>query len=174
MQPEIKKCHICGRESSFYSEYLKQSLCKKHLERMLTKRIRSALISKDYKQRKFRLSPDNSDAYKIEKFVFREDNKSSLLLMNFTLEDFALSVLDYFLSGNKPKQKIGSKTFFNPLYTASDEEIAAFLTSKGEKTKPKKITKKQEYLMEFIKDIEKRRPGGMLSIVKMGEKIGII
>ncbi len=174
MQPEPKKCYICGRESVFYSEYLKQALCKKHLERMLTKRIRSTLISKNYKQRKFRLSSDGSDGYKIEKFVFREDANSSLKLMNFTLEDFSLSVLDYFLTGSKPKQKIGSKTFFNPLYNTSDLEIAAFLASKGEKTKPRKITKRQKYLMDFIRDIEKRRPGGMLSMVKMGEKIGII
>ncbi len=174
MQLETQKCHICGRESEFYSEYLKQPLCKKHLERMLTKRIRSALISKDYKQRKFKLSPDGSDAYKMEKFVFRVDKKSGVLLTNLTMEDFALSVLDYFLTGKKPKQKIGAKTFFNPLYTTSNEEITAFLESKGEKTKPKKLTKRQRYLTDFMKDIEKRRPGGMLSIVKMGEKIGII
>ena len=174
MGGQMKKCYICGREAYFYSTYLKYYLCKKHLERMLIKRTRGAVISKGHKRRAFKLVNDGSDAYKLNTFLFKADKKSNAVLRNYTLEDFALVVLEYFLSKNKPKLRIGSNTFFNPLYTTSEDEISAFLISKGEKANPKPRTGREKYLLDLMKDVEKRRPGAMLSAVRIGEKIGII
>jgi len=117
---------------------------------------------------------DGSIGYKMVSFVFRRDKDSTLTLRNGTLDDFAVSVLKYFVKGEKPKQKIGSEKFFNPIYTTSEEELAAFFASKRIRYKKRKRGKADLYLLDFIKDIEKRRPGGMLSIVKIGEKMDIV
>lgn len=174
MERDAGKCNTCARESYFYSVYLKQGLCKKHFEKMLIRRARSALISKGYKQRKFKISDDSSAGSKMVNFIFRKDAKSSLLLKNAVLEDFSVAVLRYFLTGDKPKYKIGSKTFFNPLYLISEEELEAFLKAKEIKYVKKEFRGKDLYILNFIRDVEKRRPGGMISLVKMGERIGII
>jgi hypothetical protein len=141
---------------------------------MLIKRTRGAVISKGYKRRAFKLINDGSSAYKLNAFLFKADKKSIISLRNNTLEDFALAVLEYFISKNKPKLKIGSTKFFNPLYTTSEDEIIAFLKSKNEKADLKPRTDREKYLLQFMRDIEKRRPGSMLSAVRIGEKIRII
>lgn len=168
------KCQTCGRGAYFYSLYLKQGLCKKHLEKMLVRRIKSTVLVKSYKQRRFRMLADGSLGYKMINFVFRKDQKSTLLLKNITLEAFAIDVLKYFLMGKKPIHKIGSSEFFNPLYSTSEEEIMAFLDSKGLKYQKKKRAGLDAQILDIIKEIEKRRPGGMISLVKIGERMDII
>ncbi len=174
MEKSASKCFTCGREAYFYSAYLKQNLCKKHFEKMLIRRVRSALISKGYKQKAFRMTDDGSAAYRMLKFVFKKDDNGTVTLENSVLEDFALAVLEYFLTKKKPAHQIGLKTRFNPLYQVSEEELYAFLDMKGIKYKKKTHGGREGYLLDFMKDVEKRRPGGMLSAVKMGEKIGVI
>lgn len=174
MDGALGKCHTCGREGVYYSMYLKQSLCKKHLEKMLVRRIRGALISRSYKQKRFRTANDGSAAHKMISFVFKIDPKSSLTLRNGTLEDFAISVLRYFMEGRKPTKRVGSKTFFNPLYTTSEDEVYAFLDSKRVVYKRRQRKGKDRYMLDFIGGIEARRPGGMLSLVKIGERLGLV
>lgn len=167
-------CHVCGRKAYFHSNYLKKGLCRTHFERMLVSRARSSVISAGYRDRTFKLVEDGSAAYVFLSYVFREDGKNRLTLKNSTLEDFAAEVLGYFINGRKPRQKIASKKSFNPLYTTSEKELAAFASLKGLKTAEKKRSSGAAYLIEIAEDVEKRRPGAMISSVKMGKRMGLI
>ena len=72
------------------------------------------------------------------------------------------------------KKKIAGKTSLNPLYTTSDDEIRDLLIIHGEKTAEKKRTGFDRDILNMISDVEKRRPGGMISLVKMGARLGVI
>ncbi len=173
---EDQNCRICGREAAFYSEYLKQALCKKHLEKMLVRRINGELINHGLgRQPAYRLKDDGSIGYKMNEFIFTRRSNSGLKLGNEVLEDFAVEVFKYFTTGSKPKAKINGKNGFNTLYLTSEKEIAAFFMSKGLAVKePSKKKGNEGYLMTFLEEIEKRRPGAMISIVKIGERLGLI
>ncbi len=168
------KCFNCGRDAEFYSQYLGQSLCKRHFEKMLIRRARSSVVSKGYKRKGFRLKDDGTPAYRALKLIFAEDPSSDITLGTGTLEDFAVGVMVYFASGKAPKKKVGGKTGFNPLYTTSNDEIRDLLSIHGEESSEKKRIGFDNDVLSLLKDVEKRRPGGMISLVKMGERLGII
>ena len=172
---EEHACIMCGRAADFYSPYLKQHLCKKHFEKMMMRRISKIVVSSGLKNRTYKFSDDGSDAYRMLDFTFRLDGSSKTRLNNGTLEDFAVEILRYFTEKRyRPKIKIKGKDFINPLYTTSESEIADFLGAKNIKTTAKKRSEKERWLIGFLYDLEKRRPGGLISIVKIGARIGII
>lgn len=168
------KCHVCGRDAFFYSGYMKKELCLKHFERMLISRARSTVKSEEYKKRTFRIRDDGSAASVFLKFIFREDGKSSLTLSNLTVEDFTIDVLRYFIRGKKPRDRVATKNTFNPLYTTSESELEAFMSAKQLAYKKRKRSEDDSYLLGIADDVEKRRPGGMISAVRIGRRMGII
>lgn len=92
---EQDKCKVCGRDAEFYSPYLKQHLCKKHFERMIIRRVSKVVTSAGLKSRGYRLKDDGSEAFRLIKFMFKEDKNSKVALLNYTMEDFAVEVLKY-------------------------------------------------------------------------------
>ncbi len=168
------KCHTCSREACFYSDHLKKWLCFKHVGKMLINRARSAVISRGYRNRTFKMLDDGSAASVFIAFVFKKDEKSSLTLANNTVEYFAVSVLKYFIKGIKPTSKVATATTFNPLYTISEKELDAFMAIKGFGFRKQERSSEDSYFLDLANKIEKRRPGGMISTVKLGIKMGLI
>jgi hypothetical protein len=170
-----KKCVICGREAVFYSEYLKQDLCKKHFERMLIKRVKSNMNSYKIKNQNFKLGSENKCGKEFLKFVFRGmESENGKELCSYTLEDFAISVMSFFLFHEPSNKKIEGNEKFDPLFNVSEKEIISFFRLKKIKLNEIKRNKKEETVLSFLRDIEERRPGGMISLVKAGINLGII
>ena len=170
-----KNCSICGREAVFYATYLKQELCKKHFERMLMKRIRSNLNSYGIKDRYFKFENKNSCGMSFLRFFFKDrESSNGLRLYSYTLEDFALAVMRFFLFHEESRIKIRGKYGFSPLYNVSENEIAEFFKSKEKEISPITREGKDRAVLDFLKDIEERRPGGMMSLVKAGITLNII
>ena len=170
-----KKCVICGREAVFYSEYLKQDLCKKHFERMLIKRVRSNMNSYKIKNQNFKLGSENKCGKEFLKFIVRDmESENGKVLHSYTLEDFAISVMGFFLFHNPSDKKIDDSGKFSPLFNVSENEIISFFRLKKVNLKAVKRSKKEEAVLSFLRDIEERRPGGMISLVKAGINLGII
>ncbi|MCL5009891.1 MAG: hypothetical protein M1433_02865 [Candidatus Parvarchaeota archaeon] len=168
------ECHVCGREMYFYSEYLKSGLCAKHFEKMLVRRVRSAIISEGFRDRTFKIIKNDSAASRFLGLVFMEDDKSDLTLDTNTVEDFSAEVLEYFTLGTKPPAKVSHGNVFNPLYLTSEKEIIAFLKLKGVEGREKHRSEMDAYLLSIAETVEKRRPGAMISSVKIGREMDII
>lgn len=169
-----ENCSICGRTAVFYSAYLKQNLCKKHFEHMVFRRIRAAFASSGLKAKDCSLPRGNSAPAGMIRFLFKDSKGGGIRLQTNTLEDFAVSIMEYFAFSKKPNISVNSKGTFSPLYTTSEKEIAAFLDLKGINFHEKKRKGLDAELLGILEDIEKRRPGGMLSIVKIGRTLGLI
>ncbi len=161
------QCAICGREAYYYSEYLKQWLCKKHFEKMIVRRIRRNIINNGFYSKEYRIL-DSTEASKLLRLLFKEGNGP--ILDTYTLEDFAEEVLEYLLLNKEPKIKVKDKNYFNPLYNSAREEIIAFAKLKNLEIKFEENPK----LLNFINELEKRRPGSKISIVNSALSLGII
>ncbi len=170
-----KTCAICGRKAVFYSAYLKQELCKKHFERMLIKRVRSNMNLHKIKKSSFIFGDENNCGKEFLKFMFKDmDSSSGEKLYSYTLEDFAVCVMEFFLFHNPPDKKIEQKNGFSPLFNVSEHEIISFFKLKKKDVEHITRNGKDEYVLKFLTEIEERRPGGMISLVKAGIKLGII
>ena len=108
-------------------------------------------------------------------FFFKDnESRDGLMLCSYTLEDFALAVMKFFLFHEDSGIKIREKSGFSPLYNVSESEIAEFFRSKGKELPPLTRKGKDKAVLDFLKDIEERRPGGMMSLVKAGITLNII
>ncbi len=170
-----KKCLVCGKNAVFYSTYLKQDLCKKHFERMLIRRVRSNMLSNGIRGYSLRLGNENPSGLIFLRFLFKEeDTGKTMILKSDTLEDFSISVMKFFLFHENPKSKISESGRFSPLFNVSEKEIEAFFDLKKKKVSAKNRDERDSKVLNFIYSIEERRPGGMISIVKIGLELGII
>ena len=170
-----KTCAICGRKAVFYSAYLKQELCKKHFERMLIKRVRSNMNSHKIRNQSFIFGDENKCGNAFLKFMFRDrESSNGEKLYSYTLEDFAICVMKFFLFHDTPDKKIEQKNSFSPLFNVSENEIISFFKLKKIDIEHVSRNKKDEFVLKFLTEIEERRPGGMISLVKAGIKLGII
>ncbi|MCL5976009.1 MAG: hypothetical protein M1580_00225 [Candidatus Parvarchaeota archaeon] len=170
-----KTCAICGREAVFYSSYLKQELCKKHFERMLIKRVKSNMNTNKLRSRLFRFGNENNYGRAFLEFMFKDlESKDGEKLYSYTLEDFAISVMKFFLFHEPTDKKIKNKDGFSPLFNVSENEIMSFFRLKKKTLQNAKRSGKDESVLKFLMEIEERRPGGMISLVKAGITLGII
>jgi hypothetical protein len=170
-----KTCAICGREAVFYSAYLKQELCKKHFERMLIKRVKSNMNANKLRNRLFRFGNENNCGRDFLAFLFKDlESKAGEKLYSYTLEDFAISVMKFFLFHDTADKKIKEKDGFSPLFNVSENEIINFFRLKKKILQEVKRSGKDEAVLKFLMEIEERRPGGMISLVKAGMALGII
>ncbi|MGC8533037.1 MAG: hypothetical protein ACP5MV_00160 [Candidatus Parvarchaeum sp.] len=170
-----KNCAICGRKAVFYSPYLKQELCKKHFERMLLKRVKSNINANKSRSRLFVLGNNNYCGRSFLEFMFKDmQGKGGDKLYSYTLEDFAISVMKFFLFHEPTDKKIKEKDGFSPLFNVSENEIISFFRLKKKILAGVKRNEKDEKVLKFLTEIEERRPGGMISLVKAGIELGII
>ncbi len=169
-----EKCSLCGKDAAFYSNYLKQYLCKKHLEKMLFRRINTTLLSAGLRKSAYSVPKGDSPGARMLQFMFRNNTGEGVKLEANTLDDFAAALMSHFAFSRKIRISISSPRRFNPLYTTSDEEISALLSIKGIKFSGKKRDREDLYALEMLSDLERRRPGAMLSIVKVGARLGLI
>ena len=170
-----KTCSICGRKAVFYSPYLKQELCKKHFERMLIKRVRSNMNSHKTRKQSFIFGDENKCGNEFLKFMFKDlESSNGERLFSYTLEDFAVCVMKFFLFHDSPDKKIKQKNGFSPLFNVSEKEIISFFKLKKKDLEPVSRKGKDESVLKFLREIEERRPGGMISLVKAGISLGII
>ena len=170
-----KACAICGKKAVFYSVYLKQNLCKKHFERMLIKRVRSNMNSYKIRDQRFKLGNENKCGKGFLRFVFKDlENNLGKRLSSYTLEDFALCVMKFFLFHESPDKKIKEDNGLSPLFNVSEGEIISFFELKKITMQSINRNKKDEAVLRFLREIEERRPGGMISLVKAGVTLGII
>lgn len=172
---KINNCAICGRKSVFYSNYLKQHLCKKHFERMLIRRVRSNIISNGLRGKTFKVMRENKYGYAFLSFLF-VDNKynEEIKLKSYTLEDFAIEVMKFFLFSENKGLKVKGDGFFSPLFNISENEIYSFFLLKRRDIGKRERKGMENAILNFILKLEERRPGAMISIVKAGLDIGII
>ncbi len=173
MDKQSATCHICGRQAFFYSSYLGKHLCGKHFEKMLVRRVRSVVTTEIGQRKAFRKVMDGSAAFRFIDFVFRS-GESDTTLFNNVLEDFAIAVLGYFVFDEKPKIAVKSASGVSPLFTTSEKEIENFLKLKKLCGGSVKRRKRDAYVLNMLYELEGRRPGGMLSLVKIGRRLGII
>ena len=168
-------CAICGKKAVFYSAYLKQDLCKKHFERMLIKRVRSNMNSYKIRNQSFKFGNENKCGKEFLSFMFKglESNQGEML-SSYTLEDFALCVMKSFLFHDPPDKKIREDSRFSPLFNVSESEIISFFELKKTTMQSIARNKKDETVLRFLREIEGRRPGGMISLVKAGITLRII
>ncbi len=170
-----KTCKVCGNGADFYSPYLKKYLCRKHFEKMIIRRLSKIVTSEGMKSKGYRLDDDGSDAHRLLAFVFKEDKGSGVRLSNLTMEDFALETMKYFTDKRyRPRVRISTKTSVSPLYTTSEGEIRDFLAAKNIVSAGRKRDAEDEWLLNFIRGFEERRPGGMISLVRIGNELEII
>ncbi|MCL4376019.1 hypothetical protein M1558_00815 [Candidatus Parvarchaeota archaeon] len=170
-----KTCAICGRKAVFYSAYLKQDMCKKHFERMVIKRVRSNMSSHKTRNKSFVFGDENKCGKEFLKFLFKDmESSHGEKLYSYTLEDFAISVMKFFLFHDSPDKKIEQKDGFSPLFNVSENEIISFFRLKNKDVEKINRNGKDESVLKFLTEIEERRPGGMISLVKAGIKLGII
>ncbi|MCL4398665.1 MAG: hypothetical protein M1322_00050 [Candidatus Parvarchaeota archaeon] len=170
-----KTCSICGRKAVFYSSYLKQDLCKKHFERMLIKRVRANMNSHNLKDTLFRLGKENKCGNAFLEFMFKDmESAGGSRLCSYTLEDFAVCVMSFFLFHDPPDKNINGKEGFSPLFNVSENEIISFFKLKKITLQPITRNEKDEAVLKFLREIEERRPGGMISLVKVGMTLNII
>ncbi len=167
------KCSICGKKSVFYSNYLKQNLCKKHFERMIIGRVKSNFTSKKIDKKGLYITKENHIGEEFLNFLFDEKGKDTRLY-SYTLEDFAVSVMRYFLFHEPSNKKIVEVGSFSPLFNVSENEIIEFFRLKKKELNEIERTGKDASVLKFLKEIEHRRPGGMISLVKAGMSLGII
>jgi hypothetical protein len=169
-----KKCVICGRAAVFYSSYLKQELCKKHFERMLIKRVKSNINLYKINNKSFKLENQNKCGKEFLKFIFKGmESSGGKKLSSYTLEDFAICVMKFFLFHDAADKRINNRSF-SPLFNVSENEIISFFNLKNIKLQSVDRNRKDKVVLDFLKEIEERRPGGMISVVKVGMKLGII
>ncbi len=90
------------------------------------------------------------------------------------MEDFAIAMFKYFSFNEKPKIKISGENFFNPLYLTSENEIIMFFKAKKKEIRLVERDDEEKYIINFLNSIEERRPGGMISLVKIGNRLGLI
>lgn len=166
------KCFECGRASYIFYPYLRQNLCRKHFQRLLMKRVNGILASNGIRGG-IKPSKDNRLGRRFLSFMSKRGRTITPVSSN-TLEDFALAVGLYFLFDRIPKIRIKEGNAFSPLYTTSEDEIISFFKSKGREPRPLKRNKEEEYVLDFLRGLEGRRPGGMISLVKMGIRLKII
>ena len=166
------KCFVCGKRSCVFYPYLKQHLCKKHFQRLLLRRVKG-LLSSNGIHSSIKPSGENPLGREFLSFVSIGGKRSQLVGSN-TLEDFAVAVGGYFLLDRKPDIKVSDGKRFNPLYTTSEDEIINFLGTKGTVKRPTKRKGDDALVLSFLKGLEARRPGGMISMVKTGVRLRII
>ena len=170
-----KSCSICGRKAVFYSAYLKQDLCKKHFERMLIKRVRSNMNSYKVNDQSFIFGNENKCGKQFLKFMFNgRESDHGKKLYSYTLEDFAICVMNFFLFHDPPDKKIEQKDGFSPLFNVSENEIISFFKLKKKDVEKVRRNERDNSVLRFLMEIEERRPGGMISLVKAGIKLKII
>ena len=167
-------CYSCGRSAYFYSPYLKYNLCKKHFQKMVIRRIRSGLIANGIKDKKFRFAADDSLGFKLNRLIFKEDKNSGTMLMNCLLEDFAMETITYFISGSVPAIKIKGKGYVSPLFLISEAEAIRFVESKSGNVGLVQRRAQDAVIFNLLTTVEKKRPGGLISLVKMGQRMEII
>lgn len=170
-----KKCSICGKAAVFHSPYLKQDLCKKHFEKMLLRRFRGNVASLKNRRDSVRIGRGNPLGREFLEFFFRDAGKGKYAEAKpHTLEDFAINVMRYFIFHEGSSKKIRGDGFFSPLFNISENEISSFFMLKKIKPRTKKRNGKDMYILGFLQEIEERRPGGMISLVKAGITLEII
>lgn len=171
----VRSCAVCGKNAVFYSTYLKQDLCKKHFERMIIRRVRGNMASNGIRGYQFHLDRENSCGFAFLSFLFKEGKDSRKMnLMSNTLEDFSTAVMRFFLFHEETGLKIVSKGRFSPLFNVSEKEIVSFFAFKKKKVSAVSRNDRDNAVMQFILKIEERRPGAMISLVKVGIELGII
>ena len=171
----FKTCAVCGKKAAFHSAYLKQEFCKKHFERMLMRRIRSNMVSNGMRGHVFHLLNENPCGFDLLDFLFVEKSGSKKIdLSSHTLEDFAIAVMKYFLFHEESKIRIRGKDRFSPLFNVSEDEIFSFFSLKNKSVAKNRRRCKDQSVIDFLSEIEKRRPGGMISLVKAGIELEII
>ena len=138
---------------------------------MLIRRIRGDTASLGFSRERYNLIDDDSIGYKLNSFIFAKAGKGSVSVGNFLLDDFALTVFKYFVKKEKISLKVKGENYFNPLYLISKEEATAFLRSKGIKYVDTGI---KDELSDVLSKLEEKRPGAMISMVKIGIMAGII
>ncbi|MGC8516723.1 MAG: hypothetical protein ACP5MT_02405 [Candidatus Acidifodinimicrobium sp.] len=138
---------------------------------MLIRRIRGDTASLGFSREGYNLIDDGSIGYRLNSFIFAKASKGSVSVGNFLLDDFALAVLKYFVKKEKISLKVKGENYFNPLYLISKEEATAFLRSKGIKYADPVI---KDELSGMLSKLEEKRPGAMISMVKIGIAASII
>lgn len=142
---------------------------------MLLKRVRSNMNSHEIRDKSFIFGDENKCGKEFLKFMFNDRESShGEKLYSYTLEDFAISVMKFFLFHDPPNKKIEQKNGFSPLFNVSENEVISFFKLKKRDVEKISRSGKDESVLKFLSEIEERRPGGMISLVKVGIKLGII